>query len=62
MIRPRAEGCRVTLAGGRGRELLDLSGGFGVAALERGVLLIPAGRDSELIQAAPPLTIADAGL
>ena len=31
MIWARAEGCRVTLADGR--ELLDLTGGFGVAAL-----------------------------
>jgi 4-aminobutyrate aminotransferase-like enzyme len=31
MIWARAEGCRVTLADGR--ELLDLTGGFGVAVL-----------------------------
>ncbi len=57
-----AAGERFEREGWRGRGLLRARVGDADDALERGVLLIPAGRDSELVQAAPPLTITDAEL
>src|SRR6476620_9619231 len=47
MIWARAEGCRVTLTDGR--ELLDLTGGFGVAALgHRNPRILEAWREQEV--------------
>ena len=59
MIWARAEGCRVTLADGR--ELLDLTGGFGVAALgHRNPRILEAWREQEVVHALGDL--ADAGV
>ena len=50
MIWARAEGCRVTLADGR--ELLDLTGGFGVAALgHRNPRILEAWRAQDVVHA-----------
>ena len=50
MIWARAEGCRVTLDDGR--ELLDLTGGFGVAALgHRNPRILEAWRSQEVVHA-----------
>ena len=50
MIWARAEGCRVTLADGR--ELLDITGGFGVAALgHRNPRVLEAWREQEVVPA-----------
>ena len=55
-------GERFEQAGWRGRGLLRAREGDANEALERGVLVIPAGLDGSLIQATPPLTITDAEL
>src|SRR5206468_156652 len=58
MIWTRAEGCRVTLADGR--ELLDLSGGFGVAALgHRNPRILEAWRAQEVVHALGDLADAE---
>jgi 4-aminobutyrate aminotransferase-like enzyme len=58
MIWARAEGCRVTLADGR--ELLDLSGGFGVAALgHRNPRILEAWRTQEVVHALGDLAEAE---
>lgn len=49
-------------AGWQGRGLLRAREGDAEKALERGVLVVPAGPDGSLIQATPPLTITDAEL
>jgi len=54
----RAEGCRVTLADGR--ELLDLSGGFGVAALgHRNPRILEAWRAQKVVHALGDLADAE---
>jgi 4-aminobutyrate aminotransferase-like enzyme len=54
----KAEGCRVTLADGR--ELLDLSGGFGVAALgHRNPRILEAWRAQEVVHALGDLAEAE---
>jgi 4-aminobutyrate aminotransferase-like enzyme len=59
MIWTRAEGCRVTLADGR--EVIDLTGGFGVAALgHRNPRILAAWREQEVVHALGDL--ADAGV
>jgi acetylornithine/succinyldiaminopimelate/putrescine aminotransferase len=55
-------GERFEQAGWRGRGLLRARGGDAEEALDRGVLVVPAGLDGSLIQATPPLTITDAEL
>jgi 4-aminobutyrate aminotransferase-like enzyme len=60
---PRLLG-RVTEAGERfaswdGAGLMRARAGDSAAALERGVIVIPAGEDGSLISATPPLTITD---
>ena len=58
MIWTRAEGCRVTLADGR--ELLDLTGGFGVAALgHRNPRILEAWRDQPVVHALGDLADAE---
>ena len=58
MIWTRAEGCRVTLADGR--ELLDLTGGFGVAALgHRNPRILEAWREQEVVHALGDLADAE---
>ena len=58
MIWARAEGCRVTLADGR--ELLDLTGGFGVAALgHRNPRILEAWREQEVVHALGDLAAAE---
>jgi 4-aminobutyrate aminotransferase-like enzyme len=53
-----AEGCRVTLADGR--ELLDLTGGFGVAALgHRNPRILAAWREQEVVHALGDLADAE---
>jgi 4-aminobutyrate aminotransferase-like enzyme len=56
--RVRAAGERFERAGWRGRGLLRAREGSFDDALERGVLVVPAGGGT-LIQATPPLTIGD---
>ena len=51
-------GERFERAGWHGRGLLRAKGGSADDALERGVLVVPAG-DGTLIQATPPLTLSD---
>jgi len=59
VIWARAEGCRVTLADGR--ELLDLSGGFGVAALgHRDPRILAAWREQPVVHALGDLAEAEA--
>jgi acetylornithine/succinyldiaminopimelate/putrescine aminotransferase len=60
--RVQAAGERFERAGWRGRGLLRAREGDAGEALERGVLVVPAGLDGLLIQATPPLTITDAEL
>jgi 4-aminobutyrate aminotransferase / (S)-3-amino-2-methylpropionate transaminase / 5-aminovalerate transaminase len=55
-----AMGERFERAGRAGRGLLRARPGSADDALERGVLVVPAGLDGSLIQATPPLTIAAA--
>jgi 4-aminobutyrate aminotransferase / (S)-3-amino-2-methylpropionate transaminase / 5-aminovalerate transaminase len=55
-----AMGERFERAGWAGRGLLRARPGSADDALERGVLVVPAGLDGSLIQATPPLTIAAA--
>ena len=58
MIWTKAEGCRVTL--GDGRELLDLTGGFGVAALgHRNPRILEAWRAQEVVHALGDLAEAE---
>ena len=58
MIWAKAEGCRVTLADGR--ELLDLTGGFGVAALgHRNPRILAAWREQEVVHALGDLADAE---
>jgi 4-aminobutyrate aminotransferase-like enzyme len=60
--RVRAAGERFAAVGWHGRGLLRAREGNADEALERGVLVVPAGLDGSLIQATPPLTITDAEL
>ena len=61
MIWARAEGCRVTLADGR--ELLDLTGGFGVAALgHRNSRILDAWAAQPLVHALGDLAEAEVTL
>jgi 4-aminobutyrate aminotransferase/(S)-3-amino-2-methylpropionate transaminase len=53
-------GERFERAGWHGKGLLRARPGDADDALERGVLVVPAGLDGSLIQATPPLTISDA--
>ena len=55
-------GERFERAGWHGRGLLRAREGDAGEALERGVLVVPAGVEGSLIQATPPLTISDAEL
>jgi 4-aminobutyrate aminotransferase-like enzyme len=55
-------GDRFEREGWHGSGLLRARPGDAAAALERGVLVVPAGRAGSLIQATPPLTITDAEL
>jgi 4-aminobutyrate aminotransferase-like enzyme len=57
--RVRALGERFEEAGWHGRGLLRAKVGSADEALERGVLVVPAGIDGSLIQATPPLTLSD---
>lgn len=58
MIWAKAEGCRVTLAGGR--ELLDLTGGFGVAALgHRNSRILEAWQSQHVVHALGDLADAE---
>jgi 4-aminobutyrate aminotransferase/(S)-3-amino-2-methylpropionate transaminase len=58
VIWARAEGCRVTLTDGR--ELLDLSGGFGVAALgHRNPRILEAWREQQVVHALGDLADAE---
>jgi 4-aminobutyrate aminotransferase-like enzyme len=52
-----AQGARFARAGWHGEGLLRARPGDAAEALERGVLVVPAGLDGSLIQATPPLTI-----
>ena len=54
------QGERFERAGWRGAGLLRARPGDAGEALERGVLVVPAGLDGSLIQATPPLTITAA--
>ena len=54
-----AAGERFEREGWHGRGLLRARSGDAAEALERGVLVVPAGLDGSLIQATPPLTISD---
>lgn len=60
--RVRAAGERFEREGWHGRGLLRAREGDADDALERGVIVVPAGLDGSLIQATPPLTITDAEL
>ncbi len=60
--RVAALGERFEQAGWHGRGLLRARAGDAGEALDRGVLVVPAGLDGSLIQATPPLTITDAEL
>jgi acetylornithine/succinyldiaminopimelate/putrescine aminotransferase len=60
--RAREAGERFERAGWHGRGLLRAREGNADEALERAVLVVPAGLDGSLIQATPPLTITDAEL
>jgi acetylornithine/succinyldiaminopimelate/putrescine aminotransferase len=57
--RVREAGERFEQEGWHGRGLLRAREGDAQEAVERGVLVVPAGLDGSLIQAAPPLTITD---
>jgi 4-aminobutyrate aminotransferase/(S)-3-amino-2-methylpropionate transaminase len=54
------QGERFAAAGWHGAGLLRARPGNAADALERGVLVVPAGLDGSLIQATPPLTITSA--
>src|SRR5205823_3749808 len=54
-----AAGGRFERGGWHGRGLLRARRGSAGEALERGVLVVPAGLDGSLVQAPPPLTISD---
>ena len=54
------QGGRFERAGWHGAGLLRARRGDATEALERGVLVVPAGLDGSLIQATPPLTITAA--
>ena len=54
------QGARFEQAGWHGLGLLRARAGSADEALERGVLVVPAGLDGSLIQATPPLTITAA--
>jgi 4-aminobutyrate aminotransferase/(S)-3-amino-2-methylpropionate transaminase len=56
------QGARLERAGWHGAGLLRARPGDAAEALERGVLVVPAGVDGSLIQATPPLTITSAEL
>ncbi|HKU56225.1 MAG TPA: aminotransferase class III-fold pyridoxal phosphate-dependent enzyme [Gaiellaceae bacterium] len=60
LARVRSLGGRFESAGWHGRGLLRAREGSAEEALERGILVVPAGLDGSLIQATPPLTISDA--
>jgi 4-aminobutyrate aminotransferase-like enzyme len=60
--RVREAGDRFEREGWHGRGLLRAREGDVDEALERGVLVVPAGLEGSLIQATPPLTITDADL
>jgi 4-aminobutyrate aminotransferase-like enzyme len=60
--RVREAGDRFEREGWHGRGLLRARQGNANEALERGVLVVPAGLDGSLIQATPPLTITDTEL
>jgi 4-aminobutyrate aminotransferase / (S)-3-amino-2-methylpropionate transaminase / 5-aminovalerate transaminase len=55
-----AMGDRFERAGWHGRGLLRARTGSADDALERGVLVVPAGIDGSLVQATPPLSISEA--
>ena len=57
--RVRELGDSFEAAGWHGRGLLRAKTGSAEAALERGVLVVPAGLHGSLIQATPPLTLSD---
>jgi 4-aminobutyrate aminotransferase/(S)-3-amino-2-methylpropionate transaminase len=58
---PRVEqaGQRFERAGWHGAGLMRARAGDAAEALERGVIVVPAGEDGSLVSATPPLTIAD---
>jgi 4-aminobutyrate aminotransferase-like enzyme len=62
LYRVREAGERFEREGWHGRGLLRARVGDADQALERGVLVVPAGLDGSLIQATPPLTITDSEL
>jgi 4-aminobutyrate aminotransferase-like enzyme len=57
--RVREAGRRFEAAGWHGAGLLRAKAGDAFAAWKRGVIVIPAGLDGELMSATPPLTITD---
>jgi 4-aminobutyrate aminotransferase-like enzyme len=57
--RVRTAGMRFADAGWHGAGLMRAKAGDAAAALERGVIVVPAGGDGELMSATPPLTITD---
>jgi 4-aminobutyrate aminotransferase-like enzyme len=57
--RVRAAGERFAAAGWHGAGLLRAKPGDSQRALERGVIVVPAGESGELMSATPPLTITD---
>jgi 4-aminobutyrate aminotransferase / (S)-3-amino-2-methylpropionate transaminase / 5-aminovalerate transaminase len=57
--RVHAAGARFEAAGWHGAGLLRARQGDAFAAWERGVIVIPAGEDGDLMSATPPLTISD---
>ncbi|HET7045119.1 MAG TPA: aminotransferase class III-fold pyridoxal phosphate-dependent enzyme [Gaiellaceae bacterium] len=57
--RVREAGERFEAAGWRGAGLFRAKRGDATAALDRGVLVVPAGDDGSLMQAIPPLVITD---
>jgi 4-aminobutyrate aminotransferase / (S)-3-amino-2-methylpropionate transaminase / 5-aminovalerate transaminase len=57
--RVRAAGERFAAAGWHGAGLLRARSGDAQRALERGVIVVPAGERGELMSATPPLTITD---
>jgi 4-aminobutyrate aminotransferase / (S)-3-amino-2-methylpropionate transaminase / 5-aminovalerate transaminase len=59
LARVREAGARFEAAGWHGAGLLRAKTGDAFAAWERGVIVIPAGTDAELMSATPPLTITD---
>jgi 4-aminobutyrate aminotransferase-like enzyme len=59
LARVREAGERLAAAGWHGAGLLRAKTGDAFAAWERGVIVIPAGEDGDLMSATPPLTITD---